>query len=596
MFENGLRHDPAFADLVFRWQRILEGEWTCICCRPDTQKAARRLRVAIRRVVDHDGKLPPVGGVLLAGDKLPKEVHTPRNEQAVQDQMHHLLHRKFMHSEPAIELAKNIIIAADEVEKGEQIARAIAARTRTGPLSLAEREAMTLYHSPGGSASLGGDLGPGGPERSSSEALSPASRRELTQIFTAARAAVNPTCSQEEGPSGSSIAGSESAERGQPPASSVAAARVLCPSQYTLPQNTAQKPSAEVIPQPTWEAEQASNPSRSVIVTSEIEPMLDAPGAHSGQLLDLRARNQYQSIQTFQVEGPVPTGPTSYAPGRAAIGAWENVQNIFSGRQAGLPGPPAPYLPADSEGDELLSLISLGRSETESRPPTPKSPRAKPQNFGKTPREKRELLDAAHKNLEINEVDLPIPPARAYALRDRLGKEYQTRLHRIEDEKRQSRRMKAEDTGAGRRGVSPEGVADYSSRRPLRRGAIPVQPSATATETSGQDRGAFPAQTSMPTGGTPGQGRASGLAPTVPSGRAAVPTLALPSLGGESSGGYRSERSQGRGSSGGHDSPHSRGAGIRSRVDDTPQPARKVPPGQVEGRKREIEEAIRTAQ
>jgi hypothetical protein len=83
-----------------------------------------------------------------------------------------------------------------------------------GPLSLAERGVMTLHHSPGGSASLRGDLGPGGLERSSSEALRPASRWELTQIFTAAQAAVNPTRSREESPSGSSIAGSESAERG----------------------------------------------------------------------------------------------------------------------------------------------------------------------------------------------------------------------------------------------------------------------------------------------------------------------------------------------------------------------------------------------
>jgi hypothetical protein len=100
----------------------------------------------------------------------------------------------------------------------------------------------------------------------------------------------------------------------------------------------------------------------------------------------------------------------------------------------------------------------------------------------------------------------------------------------------------------------------------------------------------------MPTGGSPGQGHASGLTPTIPFGRAAVPILALPSLGGESSGGYRSARSQRRGSSGGHDSPQSHGAGMRSRGDDTPQPASKAPPGQMEGRKREIEEAIRTAQ
>jgi hypothetical protein len=161
-------------------------------------------------------------------------------------------------------------------------------------------------------------------------------------------------------------------------------------------------------------------------------------------------------IQAFQVEGLVPKGQTSHAPGGAVIGALENVQNLFSGRQAGLSGPPAPYLPLDSEGDELLSLISVGRPETESTPSIPKSPRAKPQNFGKTPREKRKLLDAAHKNLEMNEVDLPIPPARANTLRDRLGKEYQTRQRRIEDEKRQGRRTKAGNTGAGRRGVSPE--------------------------------------------------------------------------------------------------------------------------------------------
>ena len=564
MFENGIANDTAFQQLVFQWQRALEKPYCCICCRSGSVIAARRLRVALRTVVKHKRKLPPEGGVLIDGDTLPAEVHTPRNLMDVDEQMHILQDRAFRHAKPAIELAKNIILAADEAHKVEQ---AVAAGTRRGTLTLAEMDTISVYHSSGSVASLGGDIGPGGPERTPSQVLSGPSASAFLGFLSASVAAIIPSRASQHGASRSGTIARDSAEAGQPPSSSPAVARSSGSSE--------RRPSPSATP---------AGPSHGF-----------RPGhsAAAGPLAGLRGREGYQSLQPFEIEGPVPPSTTPSPRRRGLPSAIGGLQNLLGRRRAGISesGPTAPTSPSGPAqaalemASSVGSLVSIGRPEAEaptpSTPPRPSTPRAKEQNFGSTLREKRRLLAAAHKNLEKNEVDLPIPRERAMPVLENLQR--QSALRQAQRTGRSSVASVTET--ASQQGTQPPPAA-ADARRPRSR-ASPTQaperadpgaagPSASGgapSRTEGFVRAAARAAPSTPAAATPGRG--SGRA--APPARGAGPAQAPSSPGSRSTSEYQSARSRGSRSGSGS----SVGApGV---------------PSWVAGRRQEIEEAERSS-
>jgi hypothetical protein len=158
MVQNGLDKDPAFQQLVYLWQRTLEKRWCCPCCRPKVIKAARRLRVALRRVVTCKQKLPPTGPPLIRGDEPARLAHTPIYQRDVEEQLHLLTEPQFSNSALAIALATNILIVA-RVQEEEEVEP-----QETGPSAehLAEKEAG-IVRSKGVISTGGGDIGTGGP-------------------------------------------------------------------------------------------------------------------------------------------------------------------------------------------------------------------------------------------------------------------------------------------------------------------------------------------------------------------------------------------------------------------------------------------------
>lgn len=96
LFEHGLRDDVNFRQLTFQWQRLYD---SCCCCgRPKYKLAARRLRIATRRVVEEGLQLPPFGSPLIDGDDDPTPAHTPFAQRDRYEQESLLEHPDFQRS------------------------------------------------------------------------------------------------------------------------------------------------------------------------------------------------------------------------------------------------------------------------------------------------------------------------------------------------------------------------------------------------------------------------------------------------------------------------------------------------------------------
>lgn len=108
MFQNGVINDPGFQQLAFQWQKALV--WPCCCCcRPSANKSSQRLRVALRRVVENKGNMPPWGNELLENDDPPIRCHTPPNLREESEQRYLLTHDPFCDSPAVIDLANWIM-------------------------------------------------------------------------------------------------------------------------------------------------------------------------------------------------------------------------------------------------------------------------------------------------------------------------------------------------------------------------------------------------------------------------------------------------------------------------------------------------------
>lgn len=113
LFEYGLRHSQDFLQLTVAKRRRYEKKSRgggCLgcsskCCsseekRKDAELKARRLRVALRRVTENEGRLPPSGPPLIPTDRVPIRVHTPprrrlREEQQAQEAHPYRARRSF---------------------------------------------------------------------------------------------------------------------------------------------------------------------------------------------------------------------------------------------------------------------------------------------------------------------------------------------------------------------------------------------------------------------------------------------------------------------------------------------------------------------
>ncbi len=391
MFQNGLLNDPAFEQLAFQWQKALEKPWCCACCRPKASKAARRLRVALRRVVTHKRPMPPIGPPLLAEDDAPIECHTPSYRREIGEQMHLLQDRTFRNSALAIDLAENILLAAEaDAERartlpfgaptaGPAASVALSLGGRTAAPSVAGGE--TTSSGPRRViATPGGDIGPGGPER-------------RTSTSAPAPAPLEPESEQAFRPSGERFSGWVAA------ATTLANLRLSRSSQPGRPPSLVSgTPRWSESARPSVESGRPPRPSRPVAGASETESLPDSPKPNSmaaPPAESLRARHGGPAaggFEPFEVEGRTRPTETSYAPFRGITGAFGSALSLFR----------APQREVGASGSDAAA------AEAPTPPDTPTSQRRpQEQNFGSTERERNRLIAAARKNLEGNDVEVP---------------------------------------------------------------------------------------------------------------------------------------------------------------------------------------------
>lgn len=96
LFEKGILHDTPFRQLAGQYEALFA---SCCCGNPKYLKAAQRLRVALRRVVEEGLKLPPFGSPLLYDDESPKAVHTPIEDRDRWEMEHLMRHPDFQRNE-----------------------------------------------------------------------------------------------------------------------------------------------------------------------------------------------------------------------------------------------------------------------------------------------------------------------------------------------------------------------------------------------------------------------------------------------------------------------------------------------------------------
>ncbi len=96
LFEKGILHDTPFRQLAGQYEALFA---SCCCGRPKYLKAAQRLRVALRRVVEEGLKLPPFGSPLLFDDDSPRAAHTPISERDEWEMLHLMRHPDFQRNE-----------------------------------------------------------------------------------------------------------------------------------------------------------------------------------------------------------------------------------------------------------------------------------------------------------------------------------------------------------------------------------------------------------------------------------------------------------------------------------------------------------------
>ncbi|ERF70826.1 hypothetical protein EPUS_02348 [Endocarpon pusillum Z07020] len=96
LFEKGILHDTPFRQLAGQYEALFA---SCCCGNPKYLKAAQRLRVALRRVVEEGLKLPPFGSPLLCDDESPRAAHTPIEERDNWEMLHLMRHPDFQRNE-----------------------------------------------------------------------------------------------------------------------------------------------------------------------------------------------------------------------------------------------------------------------------------------------------------------------------------------------------------------------------------------------------------------------------------------------------------------------------------------------------------------
>ncbi|KAF7503998.1 hypothetical protein GJ744_002926 [Endocarpon pusillum] len=104
LFEKGILHDTPFRQLAGQYEALFA---SCCCGSPKYLKAAQRLRVALRRVVEEGLKLPPFGSPLLFEDEGPEAVHTPIEERDNWEMLHLMRHPDFQRNEMIKQLRRD---------------------------------------------------------------------------------------------------------------------------------------------------------------------------------------------------------------------------------------------------------------------------------------------------------------------------------------------------------------------------------------------------------------------------------------------------------------------------------------------------------
>jgi hypothetical protein len=399
MVQNALDNDAGFQQLVYLWQKTLEQPWCCLCCRAKAKAAARRLRVALRRVVTCKGTLPPWGDPLIPGDDYPRPAHTPTYKRDVTEQMHFLQDKRFRHSGLAIDLAKNIIKRAQEERKEEEEAAARAA-TSAEPVG-----AGVSVPPPAGDR-------PGAPN---SAAVRTSSARR-TALLSTLRTDISLG-----GPHPSVIPSSvanEVIKLWLEQEEHLAHLFKPGPGQQQPP--TSESRSAGAVQPPLSAAIRVPRTGQQTSSTSEIQPLLDTPESTIAtqpdsmtfevvpppvNLAALRLRAHFAVEDSpSEAQQPARTTESSHTPdqvlSRAAFGSLVIVPP-FEGPQVsqGLGGPSGSET-TSGRGNVSGTLASeLEATRTLSR--------AHNQNFGKNPRERRKLIAAAYRNIRMNGEQLP---------------------------------------------------------------------------------------------------------------------------------------------------------------------------------------------
>lgn len=410
MVQDGLIKDPEFKQLAFLWQRTLEKPWSCCCCRPKAEKAARRLRVALRRVVTCGGKLPPIGPPLIIGDNEPREAHTPTYRRDVAEQMHLLQDPGFRHSALAIDLAKNIVKAAKEEEE-QALARGPTHTIRASADPPGDSQAGNrpeASSSVGGEtisarrtgvlSTLGGDIDLVVDERTSQPTVPPTlAWKDVIQRWLEKEEHLARPFEPGPGPLTSDTSGGSSPPRRARPRSTEAG-RAL----GTGPPTASLVPEIEAIPD-------TPGPSAATEASSATLAM----GRTPAQLPSLRIRPQAQVERDRPPSGCALTTPAAESSQIARPGTFttSEIQPLppastsghVASRAASVVGSLAS---AATPRSARVTAVIPSRSAT-SASTRPRSP-AKQQNFGNSNRERRRLIAAAYGNIKINEVDLPV--------------------------------------------------------------------------------------------------------------------------------------------------------------------------------------------
>ena len=397
MIQDGLEKDPAFKQLVFLWQKTLEQRWYCSCCREDVNKAARRVRVALRRVVTYKQRLPPIGPPLIRGDQAPIEAHTPTYRRDVQEQLHILNDKAFRHSKLATDLAENIILAY-HAEKAEDARRdssgAGAADTRMA--GCGSRRELRAHRS-GVLSTQGGDIGPGGPEQRISP-LSPASSLSSGDVIhkwlenAHLQSPFDPEQSSLATRRGTLAAGSEAPLSGRP-------------SDLGVQVNPAGTRSSTQAGLATIEPIPAQATGLRVRTASGVSE----PGGTASRPASVVPSEASEHLPESYFDKPnvdsrLLTGGLASPPRDRSLGTV--VDSISDLRQR-----------ASGEGSQATAAVTVSQltarrtasKSSEGAAPTRIRRSAKEQNFGDSNRERRILVAAAHRNLRRNEIEPPIP-------------------------------------------------------------------------------------------------------------------------------------------------------------------------------------------